>query len=1053
VDALAPRRLLVSCDNEERLRQAISWLRGFPADAGPLIVAATAAAAADCLREAALAPGGFLGARCLTLRRLAASLAAGALQTRGLTPLGRLGLEAVAARAVHACRSAGALEYFSPVADTPGFARSLADTITELRLQGLAPEAVASTGAPGRDLARLLTRYEQELAEQSLADLAIVYGLATDAARQGRPLLLLDPVIDSRGARHLLGALVSASPRVLATAPAGDDESIAALQEILAVAAEFSPTTHLPLFGQRTATVRERIPDFEFFSAAGEGLEAVEIARRLRRFAAEGLPFDRMAILLRNPDAYLPLVEDALRRAWIPAWYSRGARRPEPAGRAFLALLACVSENLSASRFAEYLSLGQVPRAESSQDWSPPDDEALAVLKTLPDPDRPPHEPAPQSADDPVVAGTLQTPFVWERILVDAAVVGGHDRWARRLRGLEQEFRLQLAGCEQEGDPRREHLERQLRRLRNLEAFALPLIDFLGSWPARALWRDWLDRLTELARRALKDPESVLSVLSELRPLDQVGPVALDEVRATLSVTLGSLRREPEGHRYGKVFVGSVEEARGRAFDVVFLPGLAEGLFPRPTLEDPLLLDEARRALDAGLAREDQRVARERLLLRLAAGAARARLVASYPRLDLTIGRPRVPSFYALELWRAAEGTLPDLRTLEKRAAQAAPTRLGWPAPLDTADAIDDAEYDLAFLSGLLREGRQNERGSSRYLLEANPHLERALRARGRRWRRGWFESDGLVNPDAVTLDLLTARHGLQARAWSPTALQQFAACPYRFLLYSIHHLRPRQTSVPLEQLDPLTRGALFHDAQHELFLELAAAGLLPVTVENLPQILDRADQVLNRVAAGYYEKLAPALDPVWRGAIEDLRTDLRGWIFELPAIHAEWQPLRFEYTCDIPLDRLHLKGRIDLVERHRLRGILRVTDHKTGKPPERPPVAVGGGETLQPVLYGLAAGRSLERPVHSGLLFYATQRGSYRPIEILLTPQARAFADRALASIEEALQQGFLPAAPKDGACQYCDYTDVCGPYEERRVKTKDPARLESLDALRCLP
>ena len=44
-----------------------------------------------------------------------------------------------------------------------------------------------------------------------------------------------------------------------------------------------------------------------------------------------------------------------------PAWFARGTSRPDPAGRAFLALLDCAVEGLSARRFAEYLSLGQVP--------------------------------------------------------------------------------------------------------------------------------------------------------------------------------------------------------------------------------------------------------------------------------------------------------------------------------------------------------------------------------------------------------------------------------------------------------------------------------------------------------------------------------------------------------------------------------------------------------------------------------------------------------------------------------------------------------------------
>ena len=101
------------------------------------------------------------------------------------------------------------------------------------------------------------------------------------------------------------------------------------------------------------------------FSAPGESFECVEIARRIRALAEQGTPFDRIAILLRNVDPYQPLVEEALRRAGIDQYVSRGAARPDPAGRAFLALLACASEGCSASRFAEYLSLGQTPPLES----------------------------------------------------------------------------------------------------------------------------------------------------------------------------------------------------------------------------------------------------------------------------------------------------------------------------------------------------------------------------------------------------------------------------------------------------------------------------------------------------------------------------------------------------------------------------------------------------------------------------------------------------------------------------------------------------------------
>ena len=86
-------------------------------------------------------------------------------------------------------------------------------------------------------------------------------------------------------------------------------------------------------------------------------------------------------------------------------------------------------------------------------------------------------------------------------------------------------------------------------------------------------WREWLGALSQLAARALVNPEPVLTVLSELRPMAEVGPVALDEVYGVLSERLRMLRLEPPHRRYGSVFVGSIDEARGRVFDIVFLPG------------------------------------------------------------------------------------------------------------------------------------------------------------------------------------------------------------------------------------------------------------------------------------------------------------------------------------------------------------------------------------------------------------------------------------------------------------------------------------------------
>ncbi len=672
-------------------------------------------------------------------------------------------------------------------------------------------------------------------------------------------------------------------------------------------------------------------------------------------------------------------------------------------------VLACAAEGLSATRFAEYLSFAQVPSNSQAAEWVPPESYSQAEA------------PAPPSR-------SIAAPAYWEKLLVEASVAGGRDRWERRLSGLAEEWRM-----------RQEPPERRLALLDSLRQFALPLIARLDALPRLAHWRGWLEALRGLAAASLGRPESVLAVLAELEPMAEVGPASLEEVRAVLAGRLGLLRREPPPRRYGAVFVASIAEAAGASFETVFVPGLAEGMFPRRPAEDPLLLDEYRGRLGAGLPLQADRNREERMLLAAALGAASARVVLSYPRIDVGQGRARVPSFYALEVLRAAEGRVPEVREIERRAAAASTTRLGWPAARDAAGALDEIEYDLAALEPWLAEPPERVRGRGYYLVKASPTLAGSLRARWMRSQARWSPADGIWQPPAAALAVL-ATHRLLARQWSASALQHFAACPYRFYLKGILRIEPREEAARLEQLDARTRGALFHAVQHAAFLELRARGLLPVAHSNLAEAVDAADEVLNRVAEEYRERLAPAIDRVWNAEMDGLRSDLRNWIHELVPIHAQWLPVEFEreFTDVSVLDAVRLRGIIDVVERHASRALLRVTDHKTGAAPAPAPRWTGGGETLQPLLYACAVERIFGEPADSGVLFYATRRGHYVQIRIQLDPQSRAALRAVLNGIDAAIEHGLLPAAPRHGACDYCDYRPVCGPGEEARARRK---------------
>ena len=312
----------------------------------------------------------------------------------------------------------------------------------------------------------------------------------------------------------------------------------------------------------------------------------------------------------------------------------------------------------------------------------------------------------------------------------------------------------------------------------------------LAALPARALWGEWIAALGELAEFALREPAGVIEILEELEPMADIGPVSLGEVLLVLGPRLNSLAAASRESRFGKVWLGAVEEARGLAFRHVFVPGVNEGLFPRPPAEDPLLLEGQRRELGIELRAQDTE------LLGIAVACASERLHLSFSRLDLLTGRARVPSFYAFEAHRAAGGREIAVREFETRARTVTQTRIGWPAPRDAASAIDDAEFDLATLAPLAA-------GSGQYLKRLPGRSVESLRARWARWHKAWKAADGLV-VEEIGSDALTP-YRLSQRAWSPSVLQQYARCPYRFALRGIYGLRPAERAAGIQRMDRRT--------------------------------------------------------------------------------------------------------------------------------------------------------------------------------------------------------------------------------------------------------
>ena len=686
------RRYLRSPRAEVRIAAARRFLEGLGSSQPILVVGPSRHPADRVVQELTESRGrqaGTLGAFRFGFFVLAEWLARPELRTRGLrrlTPATRL---ATVVRVLYRARQDGALGRFERVAEAPGLAARLTHTFSDLRLAGVPEDAVRKADG---DLGSLFGDYLATLASSRLADRAEVLLAAqrqietNPRAPVGLPLVFLDVPLRDRASRRFAAALAAASNQVLWTFPEGDEASDAwfGSQGAAVLEADRSErngdavdAAQRGLFGTRPPDRKGKRRGLNVISAPGAAAEAIEHARIFLAEAAAGVPFDRMAVLLTEPAGQASAFREALDRARVPAFFEAGTRRRHPAGRAFLILLDCALEGLSATRFAEFLSLGETPA---------PGLPAAGAGGTVHGVDR---------------AAGLVAPRRWEHLILDSEVIGGLDRWERRLAHFAD--RLQRDEEAEEDGPRREAIALRRADLKRLTETALPILQGLAALPApHARFSVWVDHLEELARAALLNPEGVLECLAETAPMGEVGGVSLREVRDSLARRLDAVVSRSIGDRYGRVWVGPIEAARGLAFEVVAIPGLSERAFPRVIREDPMLLDRVRRRISPELPLRSQLAARERLRLRIAVGAANRRLVLSYSSLNPVEGRRQVPSYYLAETFRAGLGRIPTLSEILAEAARDSQVVRGLRAPKDPAAAIDRREFDLAGVAAAL---------------------------------------------------------------------------------------------------------------------------------------------------------------------------------------------------------------------------------------------------------------------------------------------------------------------------------------------------------------
>ncbi len=979
-----------------------------------------------------------LNVRVKTFTSTALELAAPEMERLGLSFAGGMRIEIMVDELLQ--RLLGKGSYLERVEASPGLARVAAASLRDLRLAGVAAKTLSpdlfEVPAKGREIADLLSAYEDELSARRLADLAAVLRLAANRLRD-------DP-----------GAL---PPGCIAALPADMPDKMSALERSLWEAVPEArrlllesdrPCERRAGDGSAASLLAWASRPSEAPSAPGDGSveifrsvgEVNEVREVLRRCAADHVPFDEVEILHSDYNTYVPLIYEVCNALFpdvqaLPVTFAEGipVRYARP-GRALAAWTSWIAEGFPQAILVRMIQDGLL-EAENGVAKAPVFSRLGASLRALP-------------------------------------VGEGRERYLTAIDSelSSLEWRLSARAQVEDGDGREESaavLKDRARALRTLRALVEGI---LADTPQHTDAGDELLAAAEvfLVRHARCVDE--LDSYARLRLLEQIRELSscLRECGASTTDALGwlselarSARVEGKGPRPGCLYVAPLMGGGHSGRPNTFILGLDDGRFPGPSLQDPLLLDSERSAISGDLPTAAERLAAvmddfARLTARL-----RGKVTLSYCCRSLEDDRDMFPSLAVLAAFRIIsanrEAVQDDLlRELDEPVSF---------APEVSELCTGASEWWLHRLCGA--DGVDDPIGA---VTAAFPHLGRGLEARRARESDLFTSYDGYV-PEAGR-DLDPARP--DGPVLSASRLEMLGKCPLEyFFAYGLGISPPEEYPLdPSRWLDPLEKGSLLHALFKKFHLRLRGAGRGP----SLEQDRDALLGMLEEEIAAWERIKPPPNRETARIEQEDLRLCALIFLREEEKYCRGWRPLYFEVAVGMekedngnPVDSpqpvimelpgekaVRTRGRIDRIEEMAGSGseVFRVCDYKTGSAYGYDPAdPFRGGRLIQSFFYLVQAEKILQ-PLHPGArvesfhYFFPSTREYGERIEW----EAKALSEgpRVLAMLCEMIARGCFPFTDNKDDVKFSDYLPAFGDPEQEAEWTRKKLAQPENEALR---
>ncbi|HLX78607.1 MAG TPA: PD-(D/E)XK nuclease family protein, partial [Acidimicrobiales bacterium] len=958
----------------------------------------------------ATGPSGSKGAanvRFITLSDLAEDLGGVGCRRGGGFKATRSSLGA-AARAALASRPG----FLAAVAEDPSTEEEVVAVYEDLRQLGEgAFDLLGRRGRKQSDLAEICQTMRAHLERRCFDDADLFEGAiaALDEAGLagdfGQNLIVQLPERARPAERRLIAALAKRSDLVVHLGVLGDESADAPIRSIgrALVAEGLSDVSVLPSPKDDGLGPDEPVFVAERIEARDAESEVLAAARLVLDSIERGIPADRIAVLYSSPSTYHQLVADVIDSAGI-TWSGPSATR--------------VIETATACTLT-----GLVGLAISGLER----DALLAWLRSAPLRD---------------AHGELLPVGSFELVSRRAGVVGGDAAvWRRHLDTFAAELRR---GHEEEPEemdllPPSERSRRD-RRLSGLDA-CRSLVSFINDLEVRLSdlrsARTW-SSLVEVSRSALDSylggsferasrsafsgaDDVVDQVLVELEVLDEVGERAdLDTFSRAVDSALERAFAY-EGTLAKGIIVDDLAHGIGLDLDLVIVLGAVEGELPGRARSSPLLSASDREAIGLEASTAKAVVERDRRRL-LGAMCGTGRVVLCLRERDAADGRARVRSRFVGDAGRVS----------------LAPSAVGALRLVSTgqAVAIDRVELVTATLAALRAEPGGSKKS---YLVKDSASLAASVAVHAARRAHAFDRFSGHV-PDGLAF-VETVRAGL-----SPTTLETYAECPFRYFLSRELSLEIVEAPEQRLNIDARDRGSIAHAILERFVEEIIAA--TTSAGDGRAGSKERLEEIADDVFARYERLGLTGARSLWRRERRKLlrvlneereRDEIRRRGGDSIPVAVEWVfggDSDTSVSIELGERELVFRGKVDRIDR-RADGSFAVIDYKTGRSRRYTGLLedpVDRGRHLQLVVYALAAraGIAMGDPAAAVRAAYRfIEEGKDIPIDFVECTVDRA--RQVLDVIVDGIESGRFPFNPGPrnqhmfDNCRFCDFDRLC--------------------------